>query len=129
MVVETIDICERTISEKEQALLRVLQRNQAYKLAKLVEEQELKHLEEHNEVDDGNDLINESQVDYAIELSELQIQRNQLVSDIAKRTKLFGIDEKMYKYRKLLSLSCGVRVEEIDSLIDGIAESLTEGMT
>lgn len=129
LVVETIDICERTISEKEQALLRVLQRNQAYKLAKLVEEQELKHLEEHNEVDDGNDLINESQVDYAIELSELQIQRNQLVSDIAKRTKLFGIDEKMYKYRKLLSLSCGVRVEEIDSLIDGIAESLTEGMT
>ena len=44
-------------------------------------------------------------------------------------TKSFGIDEKMYKYRKLLSLSCGVKVEEIDSLIDGIAESLTEGMT
>ncbi|RCK60787.1 Cell division cycle-related protein res2/pct1 [Candida viswanathii] len=129
LIVETIDICERTISEKEQALLRVLQRNQAYRLAKLVEEQELKHLEEHSEVDEGNDLINESQVDYAIELSELQLRRNQLVNEIASKTKAFGIDEKMYKYRKLLSLSCGVRVEEIDSLIDGIAESLTEGMS
>ena len=59
----------------------------------------------------------------------MQLERNRLVNEIVLHTKSFGIDEKMYKYRKLLSLSCGVKVEEIDSLIDGIAESLTEGMT
>lgn len=42
--------------------------------------------------------------------------------------KNFGIDSKMYKYRKLISLSCGLKVEEIDSLIDGIEESLVEAL-
>ncbi|EMG46825.1 hypothetical protein G210_2920, partial [Candida maltosa Xu316] len=129
LVVETIEICERSIQEKEQALLRVIQRNQAYKLAKLVEEEEMKHLQEHNEDEEENNaLIDENQVDYAIELTQLQLERNKLVHEIVRRTKFFGIDEKMYKYRRLLSLSCGVKVEEIDSLIDGIAESLTESM-
>lgn len=135
LIIETIEVCERTIKEKEQELLKVLQHNQSIELAKLVEQHESRYLEEdkknhyENSHNRDDDLIDQSRIDDAIELSKLQLERNRLVNEIVLHTKSFGIDEKMYKYRKLLSLSCGVKVEEIDSLIDGIAESLTEGMT
>ncbi|KAI5961775.1 SWI4 [Candida margitis] len=125
-----IEFCQQSITENEFRTTNIMQRNQAYELASLVqrEEQAIMEAKQNDQDEDDNEtLANEEKFDLAIELTQYQLQRNKLVGEIAKRTKMFGIDDTMYKYRKLLSLSCGVRVEDIDSLIDGIAESLTEG--
>lgn len=123
-----IQLCQQSISKNESKITNIMQRNQAYELASLVQREEQVVMDTKQDTEDDNDgLVNEEKSDLAIELTKHQLQRNKLVSEIAKRTKMFGIDDTMYKYRKLLSLSCGVRVEDIDSLIDGIAESLTEG--
>lgn len=159
------------IMDKESKLLCILQRNQAFQLANLVQQEEAAMLEQqqkqdvntdsihadpndvqvqdqdqdqdqvqgHNQQIDNKesgkdesmiggteDLALEEKFELAIELTRLQHKRNKLVAKIVDCTKHYGVDDKMYKYRKLLSLSCGVRVEDIDSLIDGIAESLEE---
>lgn len=131
--------CQESLCENELKITNIMQRNQAYELASLVqaEEQAIIDAKQSNGGDNDNDnddddeddedLVNEEKFNLSIELTQCQLQRNSLVLQIAQRTKMFGIDDTMYKYRKLLSLSCGVRVEDIDSLIDGIAESLTGG--
>ncbi|KAK6457808.1 uncharacterized protein RJT20DRAFT_91761 [Scheffersomyces xylosifermentans] len=124
-----IKVHEEDLQSKEHSLLRVLERDQAFQLAALVEEQELKYMdiEEKSENSESNsDLVNQDKFDYAIELTNLQLERSRLMANVTKGMKMFGIDSKMYKYRKLLSLSCGLKVEDIDSLIDGIEESLVE---
>ncbi|KAF8004682.1 hypothetical protein HF325_000139 [Metschnikowia pulcherrima] len=63
----------------------------------------------------------------ARDLSQAQVKRRQLAGLLATRIRDFAINAKMNKYRKLISLSCGLRVEDIDGLIDGIEASLTEG--
>ncbi|KAI5962827.1 SWI4 [Candida theae] len=140
-----IQLCQQSITENEFRVTNIMQRSQAFDLASLVQKEEratmdLKsnghrdHEDDDHEDDDDDDdddgtsdLVNEEKFDMAVELTQYQLQRTKLVNEIAKSTKMFGIDDTMYKYRKLLSLSCGVRVEDIDSLIDGIAESLAEG--
>ncbi|KAI3403865.2 SWI4 [Candida oxycetoniae] len=131
IVKKCVESCKQRLSEKEAQLTHVLQRNQAYQLANLVQQEEMAILEQQSndtsqseEDDDG--FVNEEKFDLAIELTRLQIKRNELLCKIAQGTKNYGIDSGMYKYRKLLSLSCGIRVEDIDGLVDGITESLTE---
>ncbi|CAI5758842.1 unnamed protein product [Candida verbasci] len=114
---------ENTINEKDHKLLKILQFNQAFQLGNLIQDLEMKYLENNKEISD-DELSNEDKFDYSIELTNLQIKRKYLIEQITQRTKDFGIDDKMYKYRKLLSLSCGIKVEDIDSLIDSIAEEL-----
>ncbi|KAG7664222.1 SWI4 [[Candida] subhashii] len=132
IVLENIEKCLQILSEKEQDFFRVMSRNQAYSLAKLVQEQEMKYVEQDQQK--GGDAVDSDQEDeekfeQAVDLTQLQIQRNKLVKQIGERTTLFAVDDKMYKYRKLISLSCGLKVEDIDGLIDGIEESLVEGMS
>ena len=50
LIIETIEVCERTIKEKEQELLKVLQHNQSIELAKLVEQHESRYLEEDKRI-------------------------------------------------------------------------------
>ncbi|KAI5955777.1 SWI4 [Candida jiufengensis] len=125
-----VEVCQQQINEKEAQLININQKSQRSQLTNLIEEEEMKMMEneqQNQSEEDEDELINETKFDYALELTNLQIKRQKLIKDITKRTKKYGIDEKMYKYRKLLSLSCGIRVEDIDSLIDGIAESLNDG--
>lgn len=116
---------ERELNAKEVVLLQTLEKIQAYQLANLVQQQELKV-----ENDDANDIDaefkDEERMNFAIELTNLQLQRNKIINQVTNKIKNYGIDSKMYKYRKLISLSCGLKVEDIDGLIDGIEESLME---
>ncbi|KAK6464835.1 hypothetical protein DFJ63DRAFT_312123 [Scheffersomyces coipomensis] len=123
------------VEKQQSVLLRRLERDQAFHLASLVEEQELKYMDKEGNKDNNStadsedvDLINEDKIDYALELSQLQTERVKLIQKLAINVTNYGIDEKMYKYRKLISSSCGLKVEDIDSLIDGIEESLVENL-
>lgn len=113
-----IERFKEKVTKDEGKLLRVLERNQAYRLAKIVKELELS-------IKPNEKLPTESWT-YAVELTRLQIERSNLMLKLSKSMKNFGIDSKMYKYRKLISSSCGLKVEDIDGLIDGIEESLVE---
>ena len=58
--------------------------------------------------------------------TQLQYKRSRLLTDTVAAIKNYGIDSKLYKYKKLISLSSNLKVEDIDGLIDGIEESLME---
>lgn len=103
------------LDEKQLILLKEFEKNQAIELAIAVKNEESNVTEE-----------TESAAPDAVELSNLQVERIHLTNQIVDKIKNYGIDSKMYKYRKLISLSCGLKVEDIDGLIDGIEESLME---
>ncbi|EGW34907.1 uncharacterized protein SPAPADRAFT_133262 [Spathaspora passalidarum NRRL Y-27907] len=125
VIIDKINYAINALSDKEIALHRVLERNQAFTLANLVHAEETLQMEKASKEDSSP----ETRFNDAIELTRLQLNRNKLVREIGERTKLFAVDEQMYKYRKLISLSCGLRIEDIDGLLDGIEESLVEGMS
>lgn len=70
---------------------------------------------EPNDPDSSHD-----SVALALKLTKLQLDQNTLVQRYAHGIMSYGADDKMYKFRKLIGLSCGVRVEEVDLLIDRI---------
>ncbi|CAH6719544.1 regulatory protein Swi4p [[Candida] jaroonii] len=114
---EFVEAQNSHVKTKEFDLMNNLEKSQAFEIANLVS-----HNEE-NLQDNDNNVEN---WDLAIELTNLQIQRSKLLSDLTNKIKNYGIDDKMYKYRKLISLSCGLKIDEIDNLIDGIEESLMD---
>lgn len=127
LVVNQIGTLESDLSEKEQELTAALKKNHLAELSSLIQANELQQIDQ-SKSEDNDDLLSEEQFSYAVELTQLQYKRDTLMSKVTLSMKTFGIDSKMYKYRKLISLSCGLRVEEIDSLIDGIEESLVEAL-
>lgn len=112
---------EEELKHKESQLLCSIEKHQAYELANLVQEQESK-IEPVGE--DENDP--KEKLHLSMELAKLQVKRSELVRQTAISVRDYAINNKMNKYRKLISLSCGLRAEDIDSLIDGIEESLME---
>lgn len=111
---------KQNLSNKEHQLLNHIEKIQASDISIAV-----KNYEGEEDVDDDD----EQKIKQAINLSKLQVERNHLISGIINKIKSHGIDSKMYKYRKLISLSCGLKVEDIDGLLDGIEESLMETIT
>lgn len=95
---------------------------QAASIALLVDELEKQQVESGDGEDD--ELMSEEQWLYAQDLSHLQVRRKELMEAVANATQHHGVDVKMYKYRKLISLLCGLKVDDIDGYIDGIEESL-----
>ncbi|KAM9889136.1 hypothetical protein OXX79_012363, partial [Metschnikowia pulcherrima] len=120
-VISASEECAKDLKQKEAQLQNSLGRWHAFELAALVESHE-------GEIAVGSESIT-SQEKWALarDLSQAQVTRRQLAGLLATRIRDFAINAKMNKYRKLISLSCGLRVEDIDGLIDGIEASLTEG--
>ncbi|RLV92137.1 Cell division cycle-related protein res2/pct1 [Spathaspora sp. JA1] len=125
VVIDKINSAINTLNDKESELHQVLKTNQTSMLSKLVHSEEIDQIEKSSEEESSP----EAQLNDAIELTRLQLNTDKLVREIGERTKLFAVDQQMYKYRKLISLSCGLRIEDIDGLLDGIEESLLEGMS
>ncbi|KAI5966236.1 SWI4 [Candida pseudojiufengensis] len=125
-----IESFQKQIVEKEKQLTNIIQKNQSKILTNLIQEEETKSMAtQHDQSQEDDDeeeseLFNETKFDYALELTNLQIKRKKLINEIITKTKQYGINNKMYKYRKLISLSCGIKVEDIDSLIDGILSNI-----
>lgn len=105
------------LQHKEAELTVLIEKAQAFELATLVQDQE-------SQISEEDDIS--GTLELGIALTREQIKRINLVNKVTNTVKNFAIDAKMNKYRKLISLSCGLRVEDIDGLIDGIEESLME---
>ncbi|ODV77377.1 uncharacterized protein CANTADRAFT_33551, partial [Suhomyces tanzawaensis NRRL Y-17324] len=116
--------CKQQANSRRDLLLARMQNNNSSEVVALVQQEEEKIEAIDNDSDD--DINMEEKLNHAVELTKLQIERNNLLEQLAHGVTNFGIDSKMYKYRKLISLSCGLKVEDIDSLIDGIEASLME---
>lgn len=118
------------VKRKEEQLLQRLSSTKNKELAEAIQAEEYDAASKEVSLDSDDDaMLEEEKIRYAIELTNLQLQKKKLMEHLAESTMNFGIDDKMYKYRKLISLSCGLKVEDIDSLIDGIEESLMETVT
>lgn len=119
-VKQEVDGFELELRGKMSQLVGSLEKAQAFELANLVHNNESKILTTEVESD-------ENRWELGVALTRAQFQRNYLVDAVATGVKSFAVSNKMNKYRKLISLSCGLRVEDIDGLIDGIEESLMNG--
>lgn len=116
------DGIKQELRNKEQQLWCLFGKLQAYELANTVHEKEKEISSPTPDSDNSHD-----RWQLALELTQEQLKRNDLVSQVTQGVKDRAINSKMNKYRKLISLSCGLRVEDIDGLIDGIEKSLMEG--
>lgn len=118
-----VDAFEHELKSKEAVLMNMFEKTQAYELATHVEEYERKVKTEDSSRDNSSEKWN-----IAVQLSREQLKRHKYVREVTKGVKQWAINPKMNKYRKLISISCGLRVEDIDGLIDGIEKSLMEGI-
>lgn len=115
-------IALKDLQFREGQLKCALEKSQAFELANSVH---------RNESEIGSPIaageVDRDKWEISVELSQAQIRRNEMVAKMAHSISSYAINTRMNKYRKLISLSCGLRVEDIDGLIDGIGESLMEG--
>lgn len=108
---------------KFEKLRCLIERSQSRDLARLVEKEESKL-----EIKQENMENDEAKIEEAnSELTTLQLERKELVEEILKLYANAGAGSRMSDYRQLLSMSCGIGLEEIDDLIDGISQALIEG--
>lgn len=119
-----VDQLEKSVAEAEERvatrvnqLRKVFERSQAKGLAMLVAEEERDIPREQTKGSFAT----------AIELAHLQHGRKALVDEVVELFANAGVGEKMNEYRRLVAMSCGVKVEDIDGLLDGIAQALLEG--
>ena len=122
-VTEEIERRKMEVNSKESKLLQAL--TDTYSSRVLTYAREEKN--QRSPVSDKQD-ANEDQdkLQYALKLAQLQTQRSGLLRQLSAGIRNYAIENKMCKYRKLISFSCGLRVEDVDGLIDGIEESLAE---
>ncbi|KAA8896652.1 hypothetical protein DIURU_005664 [Diutina rugosa] len=125
-LVQKAEESKADVDKLAQRVSRVLRKLHTQAVTSRVEDLEQQHMAEDGNQGDDDELASEEQWSYAQELCNLQIKQSQLMDSYIESIKVYGVDEKMYKYRKLISLSCGLRVEDIDGYIDGIEESLAE---
>lgn len=125
-LVQKAEESKADVDKLAQRVSRVLRKLHTQAVTLRVEDLEQQHMAEDGNQGDDDELASEEQWLYAQELCNLQIKQSQLMDSYIESIKVYGVDEKMYKYRKLISLLCGLRVEDIDGYIDGIEESLAE---
>ncbi|AOW00902.1 hypothetical protein B0I72DRAFT_136217 [Yarrowia lipolytica] len=108
---------EERVTTRVNQLRKVFERSQAKGLAMLVAEEEREISREQTK----------GEFKTAKELTDLQHGRKDLVDDVVELFANAGVGEKMNEYRRLVAMSCGVKVEDIDGLLDGIEKALLEG--
>jgi len=115
-LLENITQLENACEEKSHHLNKVIERSQALGLAKLVHKEE-------SSISLINNNANEFEL--ALELTRLQFNRRKIVENILKELTEQSINKKMNNYRRLISISCDLKFENIDELIDEIETDLS----
>lgn len=111
------------VNERVEKLRVTMNRAQARDLSELVR-LETSKLESQQETYDDQDY--ERVAELALELEELQNRRQNHVQEILSLWSTAGASEKMHKYRSLVAMACGVKIEEIDQLLGEIEQVLSE---
>lgn len=115
-LLQNISNLEKDSERKTQHLNKVIERSQALSLAKLVHKEE-------SSINLINDNANEFEL--ALELTRLQFNRRQIVENILTELTEQSINKKMNNYRRLISISCDLKFENIDELVDEIEADLS----
>ncbi|KAK9464447.1 hypothetical protein V1512DRAFT_213185 [Lipomyces arxii] len=131
-------LAEERVAARALELKKLIERTQRRDLLKLVREEEVKllsdggsesdkrHSSKFNHVAAGDGSGSRLGQELAKELYLLQLARRKMVDEIVELWAAAGVGEKMNDYRRLISLSCGVKIEEIDDLLDGISQALND---
>lgn len=119
-LVNNVAELERACEEKTIHLDKVIERSQALSLAKLVHKEE-------SSINLINNNANEFEL--ALELTRLQFNRRKIVENILRELTEQSINSKMNNYRRLISISCDLKFENIDELIDEIEADLSTTAT
>lgn len=138
---------ENLVTQRIAELRKVVDRSQAKDLAELIKQEETKAMSEYQEELHRNSsgvstsltltptsstgtsntsTDNAELATMALELLDLQRRRREHVNEILDLWKTAGAGEKMNKYRRLVSMSCGVKIDEIDNLLVEIEQVLSE---
>ncbi|KAG4306038.1 hypothetical protein PORY_000026 [Pneumocystis oryctolagi] len=98
-----------------------VERNQLRELTRLVKEEEslIRHSTELSKED------KKEKKNLICELQELQKERQRLIDTIVELFATAGVGERMNEYRKLIAMSCGLNIDDVDNVLDAIAEALT----
>jgi transcription factor MBP1 len=115
----------RLVDVRTTQLKKLVERTQSRDLAQMVQQEE-QNIKAEALQSSASHYNMEECVELAQELTNLQTQRQKLVEEITELCANAGVGEKMNDYRQLVATSCGVKFEEIDDLLDGIAQALTE---
>ncbi|SCV05932.1 LANO_0H18360g1_1 [Lachancea nothofagi CBS 11611] len=97
-----------------------LERRQAKQLAILVQDQE-SEISKYSEEDRKSN--RNEQVKLALRLSQLQLQRR---AKLSQTMQIIGDNSKIYKYRKMISQGTEMDINEVDSCLDVILQSLSK---
>lgn len=117
---EAADLVSNRISQ----LTEVVNFSQANELSRLIQEETAKTISEDNE--NSTEQNHEETADLVIELYELQKRRKKHVTEIVDLWSTADASEKMHKYRRLVALSCGVKLDDIDNMLGEIEQVLSE---
>ncbi|KAG5513660.1 hypothetical protein PMAC_000698 [Pneumocystis sp. 'macacae'] len=99
-----------------------VERNQLRELTRLVKEEE-SLIQQHSFTSSKEDKKEKEKLIY--ELQELQKERQELIDTIVELFATAGVGERMSEYRRLIAMSCGLNVDDVDNVLDAIAEVLT----
>ncbi len=123
----TIDEIDRQVLEAQaeadnlrMELLGIVERSQARGLANLVKEEEAKALAIRPDIETDLEML-------VGELTETQADRRKMVEEIVELFAASGVGERMSEYRKLIAISCGLKAEDVDGVLDAIEEVLVMG--
>lgn len=119
---QTIATANTEMKAASRRLKIAIEKNQSRELARLVKE-ETSLFEQSTEPHTVEDRKEKENLIY--ELQRLQKERQKLIDTIVELFAAAGVGERMSEYRKLIAMSCGLNVEDVDNVLDAITEVLT----
>ncbi|EMR10583.1 hypothetical protein PNEG_01288 [Pneumocystis murina B123] len=119
---QTIENANKEMEAASKKLRIVIEKNQSRELARLIKEEILAFQYTTKSHENENRKEKERLI---YELQNLQKERRKLIDTIVELFAAAGIGERMNEYRKLIAMSCGLNIEDVDNVLDAIEEVLT----
>lgn len=110
---------ESLVNSKEVKLRKLIERSQAKELTKLYE---------NRKEDPETTGVDEEQFQNAVELTKLQFSRKALIQDIIELyAGINGSNEKMQKYKRLISACSDVEIDQVSNKVDDLLQEIEKG--
>lgn len=117
-----VQLLRHTLADCQNNMINRLERGQSRQLSSLVEDQEAR-VAKRSRREPGDDKI--EQFKLALKLTQLQLQRKQKLFHILR---VISDNSKIHKYRKMISQGTEMEVDEVDSCLDVILQSLRKSL-
>ncbi|CAM9011069.1 unnamed protein product [Wickerhamomyces anomalus] len=112
---------ESLVNTKEVKLGKLIERSQAKSLAKLVKKQE--------DAPKTSEATNDDQFQDAVELTTLQLNRKKEIEEIIHLySGIDGSNEKMLKYKRLISACSDVEIDQVSNKVDELLQEIEKGL-